>query len=342
MTKQFTLAALAEKTGAELRGDGSTEITGVNTLKDAAATEIGFLANASYRPQLADTHAAAVIVSPDVADDVPCAALVLDNPYLGFALVTQMFDNRPQGSAGIHPSAVIADTAVIGNNVSIGANVVIGEHCHIGDDCEIGTGTVMNAHCVVGQGCLLNANVTLYHNVVMGDRVRIQSGAVIGGDGFGFAPANGKWTRIAQLGGVKIGNDVEIGANTCIDRGALGNTVIGDNVIIDNLIQIAHNVQIGDGSALAGNVGIAGSATIGKNCTVAGGAGISGHITLCDGVHVAAMALISKSITEPGAYGSGTAQMPFNEWRRAATRFRQLDSIAKRLQQLEKGQKGKS
>ncbi|MAD43762.1 MAG: UDP-3-O-(3-hydroxymyristoyl)glucosamine N-acyltransferase [Oceanospirillaceae bacterium] len=342
MTKQFTLAELASHIGAELRGEGSTQISGVNTLKDAGRSEVSFLANASYRSQLAQTQAAAVIVNPDAAADVSGAALVLANPYLGFAQVTQLFDNRPPVSPGIHPTAVIADTAEIGSNVSIGAHAVVGEHCQIGDDCEIGPGTVINAHCVLGQGCLLNANVTLCHDVVLGERVRIQSGAVIGGDGFGFAPDNGRWHRIAQLGGVRIGSDVEIGVNTCIDRGALGDTVIGNNVILDNLIQIGHNVQIGDGTAMAACTGVAGSTTIGKHCTIAGAVGIAGHLQLCDGVHIAAMALISKSITEPGAYASGTAQMPMQEWRRSATRFRQLDSIAKRLQQLEKGQKGKS
>jgi UDP-3-O-[3-hydroxymyristoyl] glucosamine N-acyltransferase len=201
---------------------------------------------------------------------------------------------------------------------------------------------VIGDHCVLGRDCLLRANVTLYHDVVLGDRVQIHSGAVIGADGFGFAPDKGRWHKIAQLGGVRIGNDVDIGANTCVDRGALADTVIEDNVILDNLIQIGHNVRLGEGSAMAANVGVAGSTTIGKHCTVSGGAGIAGHLTLADGVHVAAMTTISKSITESGAYATGTAQMPLNEWRRSATRFRQLDSMAKRLQQLEKSHEGKA
>ncbi|WP_430459724.1 UDP-3-O-(3-hydroxymyristoyl)glucosamine N-acyltransferase [Thalassolituus sp. LLYu03] len=339
---QLSLAELASRLGADIHGDASLVISGVNTLKDAGPADISFLANASYRSQLACTKAGAVIVNAAALADVPGTALVVANPYLAFAMVTQMFDNSPQAKPGIHPSAVIADTAILGHNVSISANVVIGEHCQIGDGCTIGAGTVISDHCVLGADCRLQANVTLYHDVVMGNRVRVHSGAVIGADGFGFAPDKGRWHKIAQLGGVRIGDDVDIGANTCIDRGALSDTVIGNNVILDNLIQIGHNVQVGDGTAIAACTGVAGSSSIGKNCTIAGGVGIAGHLELTDGVHIAAMALISKSITEPGAWGSGTAQMPLNEWRRSATRFRQLDSMAKRLQQLEKRHEGEA
>lgn len=339
---QLSLGELAQRLGAELIGDADTVIRGVNTLKDATATDVSFLANASYRRQLSDSNAGAVIVGAKEAAEVKGAALIVANPYLSFALVTQMFDNRPQPVRGVHPSVVVAASASLGADVSIAANVVIGEHCVIGDGCEIGANTVIGDHCVLGRDCLLRANVTLYHDVVLGDRVQIHSGAVIGADGFGFAPDKGRWHKIAQLGGVRIGNDVDIGANTCVDRGALADTVIEDNVILDNLIQIGHNVRLGEGSAMAANVGVAGSTTIGKHCTVSGGAGIAGHLTLADGVHVAAMTTISKSITESGAYATGTAQMPLNEWRRSATRFRQLDSMAKRLQQLEKSHEGKA
>jgi len=339
---QLSLGELAQRLGAELIGDADTVIRGVNTLKDATATDVSFLANASYRRQLSDSNAGAVIVGAKEAAEVKGAALIVANPYLSFALVTQIFDNRPQPVRGVHPSVVVAASATLGADVSIAANVVIGEHCVIGDGCEIGANTVIGDHCVLGRDCLLRANVTLYHDVVLGDRVQIHSGAVIGADGFGFAPDKGRWHKIAQLGGVRIGNDVDIGANTCVDRGALADTVIEDNVILDNLIQIGHNVRLGEGSAMAANVGVAGSTTIGKHCTVSGGAGIAGHLTLADGVHVAAMTTISKSITESGAYATGTAQMPLNEWRRSATRFRQLDSMAKRLQQLEKSHEGKA
>lgn len=339
---QLSLGELARYLDADLQGDAAIIIDGVDTLKDATAGKVSFLANPSYRNQLAETRASAVIVAGDMLPEVPCAALVVKNPYLSFALVTQLFDNRPKSGAGIHPSAVIAASARVAADVSIGPNVVIGEHCDIGAGCEIGANTVISDHCVLGSGCILRANVTLYHDVVLGERVRIHSGAVIGADGFGFAPDKGRWQKIAQLGGVRIGNDVEVGANTCIDRGALGDTVIGDHVILDNLIQIAHNVQIGSGTAMAANSGIAGSTTVGKNCTIAGGAGLAGHLEIADGVHVAAMALISKSITEAGAYSSVTPQMPMQEWRRNAVRFRQLDDMARRLQKLEKSHEGKA
>lgn len=333
---QITLAELAQKLGATLNGDGSIVINAVQTLHDATTGAVSFLANPSYRSQLASTRASAVIVSDKMAEEAPCATLVVPNPYYSFAQVTQLFDNRPAANGQIHPTAVIADSAQLGQGVTIGPKAVIGEHCIIGDHSEIGAGSVIGDHSVLGNHCLLHANVTLYHNVVMGNNVRIHSGAVIGADGFGFAPNAGKWAKIAQLGGVQIGNNVEIGSNTCVDRGALGNTVIQDDVILDNQIQVAHNVEIGAGTAIAACTGISGSTKIGKRCTIAGGVGINGHIEITDGVHIAGMAMITGSITEPGAYASGTSYMPYNEWRKNAVRFRQLDSLAKRISQLEK------
>lgn len=335
---QITLGELAQQLGAVLNGDAAQVITAVQTLQDAQAGAISFLANPSYKSQLTSTQASAVIVSAKMAAEAPCATLVVDNPYYAFALVTQLFDNRPQPTGYIHPSAVIAESAQFGEGVTVAANAVIGEHCIIGDHCEIGAGTVIGDHSVLGNDCLLHANVTLYHEVVLGNNVRIHSGTVIGADGFGFAPNAGKWEKIAQLGGVVIGNNVEIGANTCIDRGALGNTVIHDDVILDNQIQIAHNVELGGGTAIAACTGISGSTKVGKRCTIAGGVGMNGHIEITDGVHIAGMAMITGSITEPGAYASGTSYMPYTEWRRNVARFRQLDALAKRVKQLEKNQ----
>lgn len=337
---QFTLAELAEKLGATLNGDGATLIHSVQTLQEAGPGGISFLANPSYRSQLAGTNASAVIVAEKMAAEAPCATLVVPNPYFSFAQITQLFDNRPKPTKKIHPSAVIAETAQLGEGVSVGANAVVGEYCIIGAGSEIGAGAVVGDHSVLGENCLLHANVTLYHNVVLGKQVTIHSGAVIGADGFGFAPNAGKWEKIAQLGGVVIGDHVEIGANTCIDRGALDNTLIGNSVILDNLIQIAHNVAIGDGTAIAACTGISGSTKIGKHCTIAGGVGINGHIEIIDGVHIAGMAMITGSITEPGAYASGTSYMPYKDWRKNVVRFRQLDSLAKRVKQLEKEQEG--
>lgn len=333
----LTLAELAARIGAVIdHGDGQQVIYGVNTLKSATSHHVSFLANERYRSQLHATQAAAVIVHPDLAAEVPSVALLSNNPYRSFALATQLFDARPKVIVGVHPSAVVADSAQLADGVRIGANAVIGEHVILGTNTEVGAGCAIGAGTQVGSDCCLHANVTLYHDIIIGNAVIIHSGAVIGADGFGFAPYQGRWEKIAQLGRVRIGNHVEIGANTCIDRGALDDTVIADYVILDNLIQIAHNVHLGESCAMAALSGIAGSTTVGKGCTVAGSGGVAGHLTLVDGVHVGPKAVISKSITEAGAYASGTAQMPMNEWRRSATRFRQLDSMAKRLQYIEK------
>ena len=339
----ISLTDIAEKIGAELVANnsqsiGSVTVSGIGTLESANATQVSFLANPSYRKQLADTQAAAVIIHPDLKDECPVAALVMNNPYMGFAKLSQLFNNLPPQIQGIHPSAIIADSAEIADGVSIAANVVVGEHVQIGEDTRIGPGCVINAYSIIGKKSLLHANVVMYHDVVIGDHCILHSGCVIGADGFGFAPNSGSWEKIAQLGGVRIGNDVEVGANTTIDRGALGNTQIGNGVKLDNQIMIAHNVVIGDGCAIAGTVGIAGSTTLGKNCTLAGGVGIVGHVDIADGVHVTGMSLVSKSLKEAGVYSSGTAIMPASEWRKSAARFRQLDDMARRLKKLEQNQ----
>lgn len=336
----LTLGELAKRIGATLEGDETILIGGVQTLKQAQAGEVSFLANPAYRSQLADTKASAVIVSEATAQEAPCAVLTMANPYLGFALATQLFDNRLKPSGRIHPSASIADNVEIGKNVTIGANAVVGEYCQIGDNCEIGAGTVIGEHSILGKSCILRANVTLYHDVVLGDNVQIHSGAVIGGDGFGFAPDKGRWHKIAQLGGVRIGSNVEIGSNTCIDRGALDNTVIENNVILDNLIQIGHNAKIGEGTAMAGSSGVAGSTVVGKYCIIGGQAGIAGHLKIADGVHITGMSMVTHSINEAGVFSSGIPHMPSKEWRKNAVRFKQLDEMARRLRALESNLKG--
>jgi UDP-3-O-[3-hydroxymyristoyl] glucosamine N-acyltransferase len=341
--RSISLADLAEKIGATLVTslgvkDDQLSVSGIATLELANANEITFLANPSYRKQLATTQAAAVILHPDMQAECPVSALVMNNPYVGFAKLSQLFDNLPAQAACIHPSATIAATADIATDVSIAANVVIGEYVQIGSGTRIGANSVISDHSIVGERCVLHANVVMYHDVVVGNESILHSGCVLGADGFGFAPDAGQWVKIAQLGGVRIGNQVEIGANTTIDRGALGNTQIGNGVKLDDQIMIAHNVVIGDHCAIAGTSGIAGSTTLGKNCTIAGGVGIVGHLDITDGVHITGMTLVSKSIKEPGVYSSGTAMMPANEWRKSATRFRQLDDMARRLKKLEKNQ----
>ncbi|OUS41389.1 UDP-3-O-(3-hydroxymyristoyl)glucosamine N-acyltransferase [Oleispira antarctica] len=339
----ISLADIAEQIGAELVASNgqpilSLMVSGIGALDDATASQISFLANPSYRKQLALTKAAAVIIHPDMLDECPVAALVMQNPYMGFAKLSQLFDNLPKQAVGIHPTAIIADTAEIADGVSIAANVVIADHVQIGADTRIGPGCVINEHSIIGKNTLLHANIVIYHDVIIGDDCIVHAGCVLGADGFGFAPDAGRWVKIAQLGGVRIGNNVEIGANTTIDRGALGNTEIGNGVKLDDQIMIAHNVIIGDDCAIAGTVGIAGSSKLGKRCTLAGGVGIAGHLELTDDVHVTGMTMITKSVTEAGAYSSGTAMMPLKEWRKSATRFRQLDDMARRLKKLEKNQ----
>ncbi|NRH28916.1 UDP-3-O-(3-hydroxymyristoyl)glucosamine N-acyltransferase [Pseudomonas sp. MS19] len=334
--KEFTLGQLATRLGATLKGDSELLITGLATLQDAGVGQLSFLANAQYRKYLADTQAAAVLLTEADAEGFPGNALIVANPYLAYAELSHAFDRKPQGVVGVHPSALVAADASIDPTASVGAYAVIES------GAQIAAGVTISAHCfvgarsIIGEGGWLAPRVTLYHDVRIGRNVVIQSGAVIGGEGFGFANEKGVWQKIAQIGGVLIGDNVEIGANTTVDRGALSDTVLGNGVKLDNQIMIAHNVQVGDNTAMAGCVGISGSTKIGKNCMIAGGVGMVGHIEVCDGVFVTGMTMVTRSITEPGSYSSGTAMQPANEWRKSAARIRQLDDMAKRLQQLEK------
>jgi UDP-3-O-[3-hydroxymyristoyl] glucosamine N-acyltransferase len=259
---------------------------------------------------------------------------LLDNPYLGYAKLSQEFAPTPDFS-GIDKSAKVHPTATIGSAVNLAAGTVIGPYVTLGDAVSIGPNSVVGAHSSIGKRTNISANVTLYHGVEVGAFCIIHSGAVIGADGFGFAKDGPDWVKIAQLGGVTIGDHVEVGAGTSIDRGALDNTIIGYGVKLDNQVQIAHNVELGDYTAIAGCTAIAGSTKLGKHCTIAGACGITGHLTLVDGVHVTAMSLVTHSISEPGAYSSGTGLDKNQKWRRNATRFKQLDQMAKRLKQLE-------
>ncbi|PMR76184.1 UDP-3-O-(3-hydroxymyristoyl)glucosamine N-acyltransferase [Billgrantia endophytica] len=333
----FTLAALAEQLGAKLVGDGTRRMTGLATLRDAGPDQIAFLANLSYLKDLTSTRAGAVLLHPEHAGECPVDHLELDNPYLGFAQLSRLFDPflaRPTG--GIHPSAVVAEDARVGERVEIGPQAVIESGVELGDEVVVGAGCVVGSRSRIGAGSRLHPNVTVCHGVVIGERAILHSGCVIGGDGFGFAHDGGRWHKIAQLGGVVMGDDVEVGSCSSIDRGALDDTVIGNDVKIDSQVQIAHNVRIGDHSALAGCVGIAGSTQVGRNCMLGGGVGLSGHLTICDGVQVTGMSLVTNSIHEPGIYSSGTGAMQNAQWRKNAVRFKQLDDIARRLARLEK------
>lgn len=335
-SSSYTLGEIAAKLQLECVGDESLQIEGLGTLASASQHQLSFLANPKYQKQLAGTQAAAVILHRDLADATQLPKLLCDNPYLAFARATALFDSTPSPQ-GIHPTAVVAASARIGNDVSIGANAVVGEDCLLGDGAVVHPGVVLSNRVLVGKRSVLFPNVIVYHDVTIGDDVRIHSGSVIGADGFGFAPNQGAWTKIFQLGGVRIGDRVEIGAGCTIDRGALDDTILGNDVILDSQVLIAHNVVIGDGSAFAGRAAVAGSAVIGQHCTIGGGAGIVGHITVADRVHVTACTLVTKSITEPGtSYSSGTPMMQTSDWRKSAVRFSQLDTLSKRLGSLEK------
>ena len=335
MTKQYTLAQISEFLDASLDGDASHCIEKIATLANAKETDIAFLANKKYRAQLDDTQAGAVIISEKEANLFSGNKLVVKDAYIAYAKLAQMMDTTPACASGVHPSAVVDSTAQLGENVSIAANAVISAGVILGDNVQIGAGSFVGENTKIAQGTKLWANVSVYHDIEIGENCLFQSGAVIGSDGFGYANEAGKWIKIPQLGRVIIGNRVEIGANTTIDRGALDDTVIHDDVILDNQIQIAHNVEIGQGSAMAACSVIAGSTKMGKYCQVAGLVGINGHIEICDGVMLTGMTMVTKSITEPGAYSSGMPHTTNKEWRRNMAHFRNLSDFEERIKSLE-------
>ncbi|SFA73590.1 UDP-3-O-(3-hydroxymyristoyl)glucosamine N-acyltransferase [Azotobacter beijerinckii] len=332
----FSLGELAERLGATLRGAADRTVRGLATLEEAGPEHLSFLVNPKYRKYLESTRAGALLLAPADAGAYAGDALLLANPYLAYAQLSHLFDPKPVPVAGVHATALVAPDASIHPSASIGAYAVIEAGARIGEGVTVGAQCFVGARSVIGEGGWLAPRVTLYHDVRIGKRVVIQSGAVIGGEGFGFANEKGTWHKIAQIGGVTIGDDVEIGANTTIDRGALADTLIGNGVKLDNQIMIAHNVQIGDHTAMAGCVGISGSTKIGRHCMIAGGVGMVGHIEVCDGVFVTGMTMVTRSIHEPGAYSSGTAMQPAPEWKKSVARIRQLDDLARRLRQMEK------
>lgn len=335
MTKQYTLGQLAAHLGASLVGDSDYAIDKIATLLKAGPTDIAFLANKKYRSQLADTQAGAVIVSESDAAHFSGNKIVVSNPYIAYAYLAQLMDTTPQSATNTHSSAVVHGSAQLSPSATVGANAVIEAGAVIGNNVEIGPGCFIGRDSKIGDNTKLWANVTVYHDVVIGRNCLFQSGAVVGSDGFGYANEAGKWIKIPQVGGVVIGDFVEVGANTVIDRGALDDTVIHDNVILDNLIQIAHNVEIGEGTAIAGASVIAGSSTIGKHCQIAGLVGVNGHIDICDGVIITGMTMITKAITEPGVYSSGIPHSTNKEWRRNIAHFRNLSEFKQRLKSLE-------
>ena len=317
---RYTAASLAERFGLRLHGDGDSAITGVGTLASATAGQLSFLANQRYRGQLATTTASVVVVGEDDVVHCPVTALVAADPYVAFARIAALFESKPAHIPGIHPTAAVAGDAVVATSASIGPHASIGPRSCIGAGAVIGPGCVIGEDCEVGADSELVARVTLVTRVRLGQRVLIHPGAVIGADGFGIAMDRGHWIKVPQLGGVRVGDDCEIGANTTIDRGALGDTVLEEDVRLDNQIQIGHNVRIGAHTTMAGCSAVAGSASIGRHCLVGGGAGILGHLEVCDRVVITAMTLVTHSIREPGEYSSGTPLMDNRSWRKSAAR----------------------
>jgi UDP-3-O-[3-hydroxymyristoyl] glucosamine N-acyltransferase len=332
----YRLGEIAELLGAECRGDAECLVKGVATLESAKSDELTFLVNPRYRKYLPTTEAAAVILSAKEAEACPVNALVMSNPYVGYAKVAALFAYQPARSVGIHPTVVVGKDCSIHPTASIGAYCVLGDAVKIAEGVVIGPGTVIGDQSSIGAHSELKARVTFYHHVRIGERVIVHSGCVIGADGFGMANEKGVWHKIEQLGGVLVGDDVEIGANTTVDRGALGDTVIETGVKLDNQIQVGHNAHIGAHTAVAGCVAIAGSTQIGKYCMIGGGACIGGHLTIADRSVITGLAMITHSITESGTYSSGTGFQESHAWRRSVVRFHQLDDMARRIKALEK------
>ena len=331
----YTLGEVADKLELTFSGEADVPIVGLAPLDGAGADQLTFVTGSKYIEELRQSCAGAVILPEDLAAECPVAYLISNDPYLSYARASQLLDTSPKPAAGIHPSAVVADDAVLGMGVSIGPLATVAAGAVLGEEVVIGAGAYIGEGVVIGDRCKIYPKVVICYGVTMGSDCGVNSQTVIGSDGFGFAPGPDGWEKICQLGGVVIGDRVDIGAGCTIDRGALDNTVIADGVIIDNQVHIAHNVRIGKNTAIAGCVGIAGSSTIGANCSFAGQVGVSGHITICDGAHFTGQARITKSVTEPGTYSSGTPLALSREWARNASRFLQLDKIQKRLKALE-------
>jgi len=331
-----TLGELAVQFGCTLRGNPDAVITHVATLESADSTALSFLANPKYKIHLSSTQAGAVVLDAASAEECPAAVLITRQPYVVFARIAAVLHPAPRPTAGKHASAVVASAASIANSAEIGAHVVIGEQSIIHENVVIAPGCVLGSKVTIGAGTRLMANVTVMDSTVIGQRCIINSGAVLGSEGFGFAPSKEGWIKVPQIGRVMIGDDVEIGANTTIDRGAIGDTVIGNGVKLDNQIQIAHNVRIGDHTAVAACTGISGSTSIGKNCMIAGQVGIAGHLTICDNVVITGKTMVSTSIRTAGVYSGSLHAEEARNFRRNAARFARLDELAKQVKRLDK------
>lgn len=337
---RVSLGDLAIRFGCDLVGDPAAVVSRVATLANAGSDALAFLANPAYRAVLRSTRAGAVVLRAEDAPDCPAPALVTDDPYVVYARIASLLHPPAAFAPGVHPSAVVAPSATISSSAHIGPHVVIAEDAVIDDEVVVGPGCVIGMKCCLGRGTRLHANVTLVEKVKVGERCLLHPGSVIGSDGFGNARGEEGWIKVPQLGGVRIGDDVEIGANTTIDRGAIDDTVIGNGVRLDNLIQIAHNVHIGEHTAMASLSGVSGSTVIGKRCMFAGQTGVVGHIRICDDVVIGGATMVSKDIREPGFYTGSFPAEKGSDWKRKVARFRRLDELTRRVAALEKSSNG--
>ena len=334
MRSAYSLREIVARLGGELSGDGDVVVRRMASLASAGPGDLSFLSDSRYAPLLAETKASAVVVGAAGLTALP--AILTDNPYAYFARVSALLNPAAAPVLGIHPTAVVDASTTVPASVSIGAHCVIGREVQLGEGVVIGAGSVIGDHVVLGEQTRLDPQVTIYADCMLGCRCIVQSGTVIGGDGFGYAEDAGRWVKIPQVGRVVIGDDVEIGTNTSIDRGALDDTVIEEGVKLDNLIQIGHNCRIGAHSVIAGCVGIAGSARIGRHCRIGGAAMILGHLEIADHVTISPGSMITRSLTKPGTY---TALMPFqthDKWLKTAANIRHLERMSSRIEQLEK------
>jgi UDP-3-O-[3-hydroxymyristoyl] glucosamine N-acyltransferase len=334
---QASLGDLATRFGCELVGDPRSAVTHVATLANAGPQSLSFLANPAYRAELSRTRAAAVVLRAEDVDACPVPALISRDPYETYARIAGVLHPPAPFAGGIHETAVVSATAEVSGSAHIAAHVVVGDGATVADGAYVGPGSVVGPRCRIGAATRLHANVTLVEDVTIGRRCIVHPGAVIGCDGFGNARSDTGWIKIPQIGGVQIGDDVEIGANTTIDRGAIDDTIIENGVRLDNLIQIAHNVRIGEHTAMAALTGVSGSTVIGKRCMFAGQSGIVGHISICDDVVIGGATMVSKDIREPGFYTASFPAEKDMDWKRKVARFRRLGDLARRVARLEKG-----
>ncbi|WP_428239940.1 UDP-3-O-(3-hydroxymyristoyl)glucosamine N-acyltransferase [Gynuella sp.] len=338
----LTLQRIAEIVSGTVEGDPTYEVAEIRPLNSAIESSLSFLSDSKYVQHLGDCKAGAVLISADLAAQFAGNRIVVANPYLAYAKVSKLFDPEPDPDVGIHPTAVVHHSVRLGDNVTVEAHAVVEAGSVLGDRVRIGANAVVGANVVIGADTCLYPNVTIYYGVEIGERCIFHSGSVIGSHGFGFANDKGVWNKIAQVGNVVIKNDVEVGTNSTIDRGAIGSTVIGNGVKIDNLVQLGHNVEIGDHTAFASQVGVSGSTKIGSHCMIGGQTGFAGHLQIADGCVFTGQSMVTKSIPVSGMYSSGVPVQPSKEWRKWVARVRNLIDLQNKVKKLEKQMAGNS